>query len=174
MPNLDLKAGSATTLPPEKWGLKESADWWSAGQRARQAIYESATERMLDLADVKPSIRVLDVAAGTGESTVMAARRVGPSGYVLGVDVSESMLNVAAETARKEGITSIETQVMSADTLTLDADSFDAVICRIALMLFPNPLKALTEMRRVAKTKGKVAVIVYSAPGEQPVPWHFL
>ena len=63
----------------------------------------------------------------------MAARRVGPTGYVLAADTSASMLNVAAEAARKEGLTNIETRVMSAENLALDADSFDAVICRIAL-----------------------------------------
>ena len=63
----------ANTLPPEKWGLKESADWWSAGQARRQQIYGAATEMMLDLAGVQAGSRVLDVAAGTGESTLMAA-----------------------------------------------------------------------------------------------------
>ena len=66
-----------TTLPREKWGLTESADWWSAGQVLRQQIYGAATEMMLDLASVQLGSRVLDVAAGTGESTLVAARRVG-------------------------------------------------------------------------------------------------
>ena len=70
----------ADTLTPEKWGLKESADWWSAGQAARQQIYGAATEMMLDLAGVQVGSRVLDVAAGSGESTLMAARRIGPTG----------------------------------------------------------------------------------------------
>ena len=93
----------------------------------------------------------MDVAAGSGESTLMAARRVGPTGYVLAADVAASMLNAAAEAARKEGIINIETRVMNAENIELDSDLFDAVICRIALMLFPNPGKALNEMRRVVK-----------------------
>ena len=157
-----------TTLPREKWGLTESADWWSAGQVMRQQTLGVATEMLLEVADVQPGSRVLDVAAGTGESTLMAARRVGPTGYVLAADISPSMLNVAAEAARKEGLTNVETRVMNAETLALDADSFNAVICRIALMLFPNPAKALTEMRCVVKPGGKVAVIVYSALEKNP------
>jgi SAM-dependent methyltransferase len=78
------------------------------------------------------------------------------------------MLNVAAEAARKEGLTNVETRVMNAEDLALDADSFDATICRIALMLFPNPAKALTEMRRVVKPGGNVAVMVYSALEKNP------
>ena len=154
-----------TTLPSERWGLRESADWWSAGQVLRQQTLGVATEVMLDLASVQPGSRVLDVAAGTGDQTLMAARRVGPMGYVLAVDTSASMLNVAAEAARKEGLTNIETRVMSAENLALDTDSFDAVICRIALHHFP---KALTEMRRVVKAGGKVAVIVFSALKKNP------
>jgi SAM-dependent methyltransferase len=156
------------TLPTEKWGLTESADWWSAGQAARQQTYGTATAMMLDLASVQLGSRVLDVAAGTGESTLVAARRVGPLGYVLAADISASMLKVAAEAARKEGLTNVETRVMNAENLALDADSFDAVICRNALMLFPNPAKALTEMHRVVKTRGKVAVIVFSALERNP------
>jgi len=153
------------TLPSERWGLIESADWWKAGQVLRQQTMGAATEVMLDAASVQPGSRVLDVAAGTGDQTLMAARRVGPMGYVLAVDTSASMLNVAAEAARKEGLTNIETRVMSAESLGLDVDSFDAVICRIALHHFPQ---ALTEMRRVVKAGGKVAVIVCSALEKNP------
>ena len=78
------------------------------------------------------------------------------------------MLNVAAEAARKEGLTTVDTRVMNAENLELDADSFDAVICRMALMLFPNPAKALSEMHRVVMPGGKVAVTVHSALEKNP------
>ena len=158
----------ANTLPPEKWGLTESADWWSAGQARRQQIYGAATEMMLEVVSVQPGSRVLDVAAGTGDQTLMAARRVGPTGNVLATDDSTSMLKVAAEAARNEGLTNVETRIMNAENLALDADSFDAVICRNALMLFSNPAKALTEMRRVVKPASKVAVMVFSAVERNP------
>ena len=157
-----------TTISQVKWGLTESADWWSAGQALRQQIYGAATEMMLEVASVQPGSRVLDVAAGTGDQTLMAARRVGPTGNVLATDDSTSMLKVAAEAARNEGLTNVETRVMNAENLALDADSFDAVICRNALMLFANPAKALTEMRRVVKPGSKVAVIVFSAEERNP------
>jgi ubiquinone/menaquinone biosynthesis C-methylase UbiE len=157
-----------TTLQREQWDVKEKADWWSAGEARRQETLGRATEMMLDMAGVQSGSRVLDVAAGTGDSTLMAARRAGPTGYVLGVDFSASMLNVAAEAARSEGINNVETRVMNAEALELDADSFDAVISRIALMLFPSPTKALSEMRRVVKSNGRVAVIVFSALEKNP------
>ena len=156
------------TLTPEKWGRKESADWWSAGQVRRQQTYGAATEMMLDLAGVQAGSRVLDVAAGTGESALMAAARVGPKGHVLAADVSAAMLDVAAEAARQAGLTNVETRVMNAENLELDMDSFDAVICRMALMLFSAPSKALNRMRRVVKPGGKVAVMVYAALARNP------
>ena len=108
----------------ERWAGRATATLWSRnGGDAR-------------LAGIQAGSRVLDVAAGTGESTLIAAARVGPKGYVLAADVSASMLNVAAEAARKAGLTNVETRVMNAENLELDTDLFDAVICRIALMLF--------------------------------------
>src|SRR5215510_6414131 len=97
-----------TTLTREQWESKERADWWSAAQARRRQIYGAATEMMLD------------VAAGTGDQTLMAARRVGPTGYVLATDQSFSMLNVAAEAARKEGLKNVETRVMNAENLVVD------------------------------------------------------
>jgi len=87
---------------------------------------------------------------------------------MLAADVSANMLNAAADAANKAGITNVETRVMNAENIELDSDSFDAVICRIALMLFPNPCKALNGMRRVVKPGGKVAVMVYAALERNP------
>jgi len=78
------------------------------------------------------------------------------------------MLKAFAEASRNEGLTNVETRVLNAENLAIDADSFDPVICRNALMLFPNPAKALTEMRRVVKPNGKVAAIVMSALEKNP------
>src|SRR5688572_14461046 len=150
------------------YGSAAAAEAWRRGAGARSQFLGPITETMLDLAGVRPGSRVLDVAAGTGDQTLMAARRVGPTGSVLATDDSASMLKVAAEAARKEGLTNVDTRVMNAEDLEFDADSFDAVICRNALMLFANPAKALTEMRRVVKPGSKVAVMVFSAVERNP------
>ena len=146
----------------------EHAERRSRTQAQRDEVYGPATERMLDLADLQTGNRVLDVAAGTGEQTLLVARRVGPNGYVLATDLSTNMLNVAAEAARTAGLNNVETRVMDAENLDLDADSFDAVICRLSLHTFPNPQKAVREMRRVMKPGGKVAVLVLSAAEKNP------
>ncbi len=146
----------------------ERAERWNRSQAQRNEIFGPATEMMLDLADLRTSNRVLDVAAGTGDQTLLAAQRVGPNGYVLAIDISTNMLNAAADAMRRASLRNVETRIMDAEDLDLDADSFDAVICRLGLHTFTNPLKAMGEMRRVVKPGGKVAVLVRSTAEKNP------
>jgi ubiquinone/menaquinone biosynthesis C-methylase UbiE len=123
---------------------------------------------MLDMADVRTGSRVLDVAAGTGDQTLRAAERVGPTGYVLATDVSASMLKLAADAAREAGLTNVETKVMEAQKIDLDENSFDAAICQLGLFLFANPENVLRAMRRVVRQEGKVAALVFSTAERNP------
>jgi ubiquinone/menaquinone biosynthesis C-methylase UbiE len=117
---------------------------------------------MLDLADIGSGHRVLDVAAGTGEQTLMGARRVGPHGFVLATDIADRMLAYLDEAARKEGLTNVQTRLIDARLLELEPESFDAAICRLALMLIPERDKALAGIQRALKPGTKFAAIVLS------------
>ncbi len=150
------------------WGSGEVAQTWSRGQAQREEYYQPATEMMLDLADLRTGNRVLDVAAGTGDQTLLAARRVGLNGHVLATDLSATMLKAAIEAARKAGLTNVETRTMNAEDLDLNPGSFDVVICRLGLMLFSDPPKALRGMHRVVKPGGKVATLVFSTAEKNP------
>lgn len=122
-----------------------------------------ATEIMLDMAGVGPGGRVLDVAAGAGEQSVSAARRVGPSGHVLATDISPVILEYARATARLAGLGNIETRVVDGELLdTLDEAPFDAVISRVGLIYFPDRQKALRGMRKCLRDGGRLGVMVYS------------
>jgi len=137
----------------------ERAEQWSRLQAQRSETFGPATEMMLDLANLRAGNRVLDVAAGTGDQTLLAARRVGSNGYVLATDISTNMLNAAADAARRAGLTNVETRVIDGENLDLDAGSFDAVICRFGLHNFPDPPKAVRGMRRVVRPGGKVVAL---------------
>jgi SAM-dependent methyltransferase len=123
---------------------------------------------MLDLANIRVGDRVLEVAAGTGDLSMMVARRVGRNGHVLATDISAAMLNRAAQAAREASLINVETRLMNAENLELEANSFDGVLCRMGLMLFPNPLTTLTSMQRIVKQEGRVAVMVHSAAARNP------
>ena len=114
----------------EKWD--ERSEQWIRSQADRDETFGPATEKMLDMSEIKAGCRLLDVAAGAGGQTLLAARRVGASGYVLATDISTNMLKSAADAVRTAGLTNVETRVMNAGNLDLDADSFDVIICRLA------------------------------------------
>jgi len=127
--------------------------------------YAPATALMLDLAHIEVGSRVLDIAAGDCDQSMAAARRVGPEGYVLAVDVADRLLAAGAQFARQAGFQNIETRVMDGGNLDLPDDSFDAVICRFALMYLPDPSLGLRGMKRVLKPAGRVSVVVYGVNG---------
>jgi len=149
------------------YGSAEAAEGWRRGVTAR-ADLQPITERMLDLAGIGLGHRVLDVAAGTGEQTLMAARRVGSNGFVLATDIAERMLAYLDDAARKEGLTNVQTRVMDARLLELDPDSFDAAICRLALMLIPERDRALAGIKRALKPGARFAAIVLSTAEKLP------
>jgi ubiquinone/menaquinone biosynthesis C-methylase UbiE len=153
---------------PGIWGSREAAMEWLRGTTARLQAFGPATERMLDLANIHVGSRVLDIGAGAGDQTLAAARRVGSTGVVLATDISASILEVAATAAQQAGLSNVGTQVMDAQSLDLESDSFDAVISRFALMLIPNIHKALNEIRRVLRYGGRIVAIVFSTPEKCP------
>jgi len=146
----------------------EVAEQWQSSKAGRDKVNAAANEMMLDVATLRPGDRVLDVAAGTGDQTLMAARRVAPTGYVLATDISASMLKLASDAAREAGLMNVETRVMDAENIDLEENSFDSVICRQGIMLFSNPAKALIGMRRVVKPTGKVVALVWSTEEKNP------
>jgi SAM-dependent methyltransferase len=119
---------------------------------------------MLDMAGIGEGNRVLDVAAGAGEQTLAAARRVGPGGYVLATDISPSILDFAARSAGESGLAQVATRELDGERLEQLAEgSFDAAISRVGLIYFPDRQKALRGMRHAVREGGKVAAIVYSS-----------
>jgi ubiquinone/menaquinone biosynthesis C-methylase UbiE len=123
-----------------------------------------ATEKMLEMAGITSGHHVLDIAAGAGEQSITTAKKVGVTGHVLATDISSNILDYAKQMAQQAGVNNIETKVMDGENLTLEDETFDAVISRVGLIYFPDQQKALKEMLRVLKPGGKVAAIVYSTP----------
>jgi ubiquinone/menaquinone biosynthesis C-methylase UbiE len=166
-----MPAESAQQFDPVKYKETTREQWQTAAEPWHRwgPIVDKwlgqATEKMLEMAEVGPGARVLDVAAGAGGQTIAAARRVGPTGYVLATDISPNILEFASATAQDEGLTNVETRVIDGEELEeLEEESFDAVISRVGLIYFPDQQRALTGMLRALKPSGKIAAVVYSTP----------
>ena len=138
---------------------------WHRWTPVMSAQYAPATELMLDLAHLRPGDRVLHIAAGDGYQSIAAARRVGPTGHVLAVDLAPEQLKYAAAAARDAGVEHLETRVMDAEHLDLPDASFDAVLCQFGLMFLPDPDRGLREMLRVLKPGAWASLVIAAAGG---------
>lgn len=127
------------------------------------------SERMLDLAGIGPGKRVLDLATGRGEPAVRAARRVAPTGHVLGVDPAASMLMMARERATREGVTNLELRAVEATRLEgVPTCYFEATLIRWGLMFMDSPLAALETARHAMVPHGPLVVAVWAEPERAP------
>jgi ubiquinone/menaquinone biosynthesis C-methylase UbiE len=113
---------------------------------------------LLRMARVSPGQRVLDVATGTGIAAEAAAQAVGSTGNVVAADISAPMLEQARQ--RISNLANISFAIEDGQALTAPAGAFDAVLCSMALMLFSNPLRGLSEFHRVLRNGGRAAVAV--------------
>lgn len=147
---------------------QQTADGWHKWNWLLEEMAEEATGLMLRLARIAEGNRVLDIAAGDGATALHAARLTGPDGYVLATDISPGLLAYAAAAADEAGLDHIETRVMDGGNLDLTGASFDAVICRLGLMLIPNTIQVLKGIHRVLKDGGRFSAAVISVPEMNP------
>ena len=162
MSQFDPVAFKETTR--QQW--QNAAAAWHRWTPTLQAWLVPVTEAMLDMADLQPGDRVLDLAAGAGEPSLSAAQRVGPSGHVLATDISSNILEFAAQTARERGLTNFDVRVMDGEKLDLADSSFDAVLSRLGLIYFPDRLGALRGVHRVLTSGGRVVLAGFSTPDQ--------
>jgi SAM-dependent methyltransferase len=120
------------------------------------ALFQQWTTWVLDAARIEPGHRVLDVACGTGVLGREAKRRVGPAGFVAGVDPDPGMLAVAEQLEP-----AVEWRQGTAESLPYPAQTFDAVVSQFGLMFFADRYQAVEEMLRVLVPGGTLGVAVW-------------
>lgn len=145
-----------------------AAPGWAKWEQTFSQGLEPVTDVLLDMADVRPGARVLDIASGAGHQTLQAARRVGPTGAVVASDISETMLDNVRRSALAAGLSNISTVASAAENLPAADIPYDAAICRLGLMLFPGPSAAVHAVRRVLKPGGRFAALVFTTPANNP------
>lgn len=120
-----------------------------------------AQQRLLEMAGLQPGEQVLDVACGTGLVTFPAAQAVGDDGTVTGTDISQGMIDLARQIAAQRLAHQLSFLRMDGENLQFPDASFDAVLCALGLLYFPDPQQSLREMRRVLKPGGRAVSAVW-------------
>lgn len=144
-----------------------AAAGWEKWDRHYQQSFRPVFDHVLAGAAVRPGARVLDLACGTGQPAIPAARIVGPAGEVVAIDVSAEFLDAARRLADAAGVR-IAFHEMDAARLSFPDASFDAATCAFATMFFPDPVGVLAGIRRVLVPGGRLAVAVWDAPEKNP------
>lgn len=143
----------------------EAAATWSTRPERYDAMLRELGERALEAAALSPGERVLDVGCGAGQLTLQAAAAVGPTGRVLGVDVSADLLAVARNRAADAGLAQVEGLQADAQDHDFAPSSYDVVISRFGVMFFSDPVAAFTNLRGATVPGGRLAFVCW-----QPAP----
>ena len=163
----------ATSDEDRKRAQRESWDAASVGWEKWWSIFENAAQRVSDrlvaLAHIKSGDRVLDIATGTGEPAITAARAVGRSGHVLGVDHSPGMLAAARRRAATLALTNVEYREGDAASLAIPERGFDAVLCRWGLMFVPELNPTAQRIHDLLKPGGWLATAVWDSGDKVPM-----
>ena len=160
MTSFDAKRYKETTR--EQW--QAAAQAWNRWDPTIVRWVGAATEQLIDMMRVKPGDAVLDVAAGSGSQSLLLAARVGPKGRIVATDISSNILELALANARAAGFPNLEISVVDGEELAVDESTFDAVMCRLGLMYFPDRDRALTAMRHALRPGGRVGAMVFTTP----------
>jgi SAM-dependent methyltransferase len=150
----------------EMWE-KAAAGWGRNADRVRDWGMPVSVA-MLDRLALQPGQRVLELAAGPGDTGFMAAELIAPAGTLISSDGAEAMLDVARQRAADAGIDEVEFALLDLEWIDLPTASVDAVLCRWGIMLTVDPEAAAREMRRVLRAGGRAALAVWDVPERNP------
>lgn len=149
-------------------GWEAAAPGWRRRQEGIRRISAPVSAWMIDALALQPGQRVLELAAGLGETGMLAAELVAPAGGVIVSDQAEGMLEGARARAAELGLDNVEFRAINAEWIDLPLASLDAVLCRWGYMLLADPAAALVETRRVLRPGGRLALAVWDAPEHNP------
>jgi SAM-dependent methyltransferase len=139
----------------EKWKAKSAA------------MGQPVTDALVEYAEPKPEMRVLDLGSGTGEPAISLATKVGAHGHVTALDLSAELLVIAQERAQARGLTNFSTRQADAHSLPFPDSSFDLATSRFGVMFFREPELAFRELHRVLRPGARACFLVWGSV-EQP------
>ena len=146
---------------------------WRRYDGVESRLTAPLSERMLDLAGIRPGMRVLDLATGRGEPALRAARRVAPDGFVVGVELADGVLEMAREKARLSGLSNLDLRVAdAASAQDIASNYFHAATVRWGLMYMAAPVAALMNVQQALLPTGVLVAALWAEP--ERVPYYTL
>ncbi|MDO8434096.1 MAG: methyltransferase domain-containing protein [Candidatus Binatus sp.] len=147
----------------------KAAPGWKVMWTSLDSAGQPVSDRLVELARIKPGDRVLDIATGSGEPGITAARKVGASGLVIATDQSPAMLDLARERAAALGLRNIRFVETGAESLDIEERNFDAAICRWGLMFVPGLDAVPRRVAQLLKPGATFATSVWGPPAKVPL-----
>lgn len=147
---------------------RESAPYWAKHAGIVREMFAPITSVLIEAAAIRSGDSVLDVAGGSGEPSLTIADVCGPSTSIVFTDAVAEMIGAARDRAQQQRLANIEFAQCVGEKLPFKPDSFDVVVSRLGVMLFPDPVAAIQEMLRVAKPGGRIAIAVWGAKDSNP------
>lgn len=154
---------------------KAQAEYWSSPAGLKWIEHEHALDTamagmldmMLDRADIRPTDRIIDIGCGTGASTLQSAERV-PEGHVLGVDISEALLERAESRAKSEGVRNASFLLADAQTHDFSAQPFDLLVSRLGMSFFADTISAFRNLSNALAESGKMVFVCWAPVARNP------
>lgn len=139
---------------------------WADHQADLDATFAPVLNALMTAAQLQPGMQVLDVGCGSGESCVLAASHVGQSGHVLGLDVSEPLIELAKK--RTQDIDTVSFLVGDAAVQKLPSETYDVLMSRFGVMFFDDPGAAFGHLRASLKPNGRIALATWGRIDRNP------
>jgi SAM-dependent methyltransferase len=150
----------------DRWA--RAAGGWGLHREHLQAAWGSVSAWLVDAIEPQPGHRVLELAAGAGDTGLLAAELILPGGTLLSTDAVEEMLDLARARARELDVSNVEFRTIDAEWIDLPTASLDGVLARWGYPLLADPEAGLRETRRVLRPGGRVALAAWADPADNP------